>query len=129
MFPFLTIQCFPFNDLVNQAIFAEEDMEVRLEAREKDCFVDLNVVAIGSGGLGRTAGGGSGYVETGTVRVSINDPTIQVTSPARRRTRRLVATGTVEVEVMERDTEEVMEVTVRLATMRTRRQARVRGWT
>ena len=79
MFPFLTIQCFPFNDLVNQAIFAEEDMEVRLEAREKDCFVDLNVVAIGSGGLGRTAGGGSGYVETGTVRLSINNPTIQVT--------------------------------------------------
>merc|ERR1711962_1052459 len=61
------------------AIFAEEDMEVRLEAREKDCFVDLNVVAIGSGGLGRTAGGGSGYVETGTVRLSINNPTIQVT--------------------------------------------------
>ena len=66
------------NGRMTQAIFAEEDTEVRLEAREKDCYVDLNVVAIGSGGLGRSAGGGSGYVETGTVRVSINDPVLKV---------------------------------------------------
>ena len=64
---------------MTQAIFAEEDMEIRLEAKEKDCFVELNVVAIGSGGLGHSAGGGSGYVETGTVRVSIKQPVLEVT--------------------------------------------------
>ena len=67
------------NGPMTQAIFAEEDMEIRLEAKEKDCFVELNVVAIGSGGLGHSAGGGSGYVETGTVRVSIKQPVLEVT--------------------------------------------------
>ena len=67
------------NGPMTQAIFAEEDMEVRLEAKEKDCYADLNVVAIGSGGLGHSAGGGSGYVETGTVRVSKNNPVLEVT--------------------------------------------------
>ena len=67
------------NGPMTQAIFAEEDMEIRLEAKEKDCYVDLNIVAIGNGGLGHSAGGGSGYVETGTVRVSIKQPVLEVT--------------------------------------------------
>ena len=50
-------------------------MNLNLVAAEKDCFVDLNTVAIGGGG-GRDdyGGSGSGYVETATIRMSVNSP-------------------------------------------------------
>ena len=62
--------------------FAEESSNVELVANEKDCFVDLDVVAIGGGGnyVGATYGGaGSGYVEVEVIRLSINDPLMKVT--------------------------------------------------
>ena len=51
-----------------------------LVANEKDCYVDLEVIAIGGGGHGaRGAGAGSGYVEAGRIRLLINNPAIEVT--------------------------------------------------
>ena len=38
------------NGTVTNAIFAEESSVVTLVASEKDCFVDLDVIAIGAGG-------------------------------------------------------------------------------
>merc|ERR1719367_69195 len=61
-------------------IFAEESSTLTLVANEKDCYVDLDVIAIGGGGNGaRGAGAGSGYVETGRIRLLINNPVMEVT--------------------------------------------------
>ena len=49
-------------------------MSVRLVAAEKDCYVDLNVVAIGGG----ARGAGSGHVETATVRMNVNSPVAEI---------------------------------------------------
>ena len=50
-------------------------MSMNLVAAEKDCYVDLTVVAIGGGGdLSSYGGSGSGYVETAIVRMSVNSP-------------------------------------------------------
>ena len=38
------------NGTVTNAIFAEESSVVTLVANEKDCLVDLDVIAIGAGG-------------------------------------------------------------------------------
>ena len=55
-------------------------MSVNLVAAEKDCYVDLNIVAIGGGGGENVYGGsGSGYVETATVRMSVNSPAAEIT--------------------------------------------------
>ena len=55
-------------------------MSVNLVAAEKDCFVDLNTVAIGGGGgTSKYAGSGSGYVETATLRLSVNNPVAEIT--------------------------------------------------
>ena len=54
-------------------LFAVESPVVTLLANEKDCFVDLDVIAIGAGGnyaSGTGAGAGSGYVEAERVFVS-----------------------------------------------------------
>ena len=49
-------------------------------ASEKDCYVDLTVVAIGGGaGAGQEGGSGSGYVETATLRMSVNSPLAAIT--------------------------------------------------
>ena len=55
-------------------------MNLNLVAAEKDCFVDLNTVAIGGGGGGGdyTSGSGSGYVETATLRMSLNSPEAEI---------------------------------------------------
>ena len=53
-----------------------------LVANQKDCCVDLDVIAIGGGGnfvSGTGAGAGSGYVEAGKVRLPINSPVMQIT--------------------------------------------------
>ena len=64
----------------SQAILAEKSMNVNLVAAEKDCFVDLNTVAIGGGGgTSKYAGSGSGYVETATLRLSVNNPVAEIT--------------------------------------------------
>ena len=61
-------------------IFAEKSMAVTLVANEKECFVDLDVVAIGGGGsINFYGGAGSGFVETGRVRLPINTPVMQIT--------------------------------------------------
>merc|ERR1719295_2408274 len=65
------------NGSSTQAIFAERSMNMNLVAAEKDCYVDLNIVAIGGGGRGGGSGyggSGSGYVETEIVRMSVNNP-------------------------------------------------------
>ena len=49
-------------------------MSIRLVAAEKDCYVDLNVVAIGGG----ARGSGSGHVETATVRMNVNSPVAEI---------------------------------------------------
>ena len=54
-----------------QAIFAEAKTSIRLVAAEKDCYVDLNVVAIGGGARG-------GSVETATVRMNVNSPVAEI---------------------------------------------------
>ena len=46
-------------------------MSIRLVAAEKDCYVDLNVVAIGGGARG-------GIVETATVRMNVNSPVAEI---------------------------------------------------
>ena len=70
------------NGTVTNAIFAEENSTVTLVANQKDCCVDLDVIAIGGGGnflSGTGAGAGSGYVEAGKVRLPINSPVMQIT--------------------------------------------------
>ena len=65
-----------------QAILAEKSMNLNLMAAEKDCFVDLNLIAIGGGGGSSTeryGGHGSGYVETATFRMSVNSPEGEIT--------------------------------------------------
>jgi len=69
------------NGSSTQAIFAEESMNLNLVAAEKDCFVDLSTVAIGGGGgIGDYyhGGSGSGYVETATLRMSLNSPEAEI---------------------------------------------------
>ena len=55
-------------------------MSVNLVAAE-NCFVDLNIVAIGGGGGGSYyyAGAGSGYVEASTVRINTSSPVAEIT--------------------------------------------------
>ena len=58
-------------------------MNLNLVVAEKDCYVDLNIVAVGGGG-GRGGsdffgGSGSGYVETATIRMSVNSPEGEIT--------------------------------------------------
>ena len=68
------------NGSASNVIFAEESSIVTLVANEKDCYVDLDVIAIGGGGHGaRGAGAGSGYVETGRISLLINNPAMEVT--------------------------------------------------
>ena len=58
----------------------EESTRLSLVAGEKDCFVDLNMVAVGGGGGGLGNGAsGSGYIETGSVRMSANNPVAEIT--------------------------------------------------
>ena len=69
------------NGTVTNAIFAEESSVVTLVANEKDCFVDLDVIAIGAGGnyaSGTGAGAGKGYVEAESVRLSVNSPAMHI---------------------------------------------------
>ena len=56
-------------------------MSVNLVAAEKDCFVDLNIVAIGGGGGGSSSygGRGSGYVEASSVRMNTSNPVAEIT--------------------------------------------------
>ena len=61
-------------------VFAEESMVVDLVTKEMDCYVDLNLLAIGGGGRSTSKGGaGSGYIETTTMRLATNNSTIKVT--------------------------------------------------
>jgi len=54
---------------------------VNLVAAESDCYVDLNIVAIGGGGGGSyfKAGRGSGYVETSSVRMLNTRSPLEIT--------------------------------------------------
>ena len=62
-----------------QAIFAEERMSLELVAREKDCYVDLNIVAVGGGGRpGNFGGSGSGFVETLVVQINSSSPLARI---------------------------------------------------
>ena len=49
-------------------------MSISLVAAEKDCYVDLNVVAIGGGARGARGG----HVETATVRMNVNSPVAEI---------------------------------------------------
>ena len=61
-------------------IFAEESTILKLVAGEKDCFVDLKIVAIGGGGGGIGNGAsGSGFVESTSVRISENNSVAEIT--------------------------------------------------
>ena len=63
-----------------QVILAEESTSLNLVAGEKDCFVDLKIVAIGGGGgFGGAGAAGSGFVETRSMRMSVNSPVAQIT--------------------------------------------------
>ena len=56
-------------------------MNLNLVAAEKDCFVELNIVAIGGGGAGRDSygrGRGSGYVEAASVRINSSSPEAEI---------------------------------------------------
>ena len=56
-------------------------MNLNLVAAEKDCFVELNIVAIGGGGVGRDSNGrgrGSGYVEASSVRINSSSPEAEI---------------------------------------------------
>ena len=56
-------------------------MSVNLVAAESDCYVDLDIVAIGGGGGGSyfKAGRGSGYVETSSVRMLNTRSPLEIT--------------------------------------------------
>lgn len=70
------------NGTVTNVVFAEQNSKVTLVANEKDCFVDLDVVAVGGGGnyVSNSARGAcSGYVEAARIRFSTNTPVMEVT--------------------------------------------------
>ena len=70
------------NGTATNVVFAEESSTVTLVANEKDCFLDLDVVAIGGGGnyvSSTLAGAGSGYVKAAVIRLSTNNPVMEVT--------------------------------------------------
>ena len=64
-------------------IFAEENLELTLVAGETDCFLELNVVAVGGGGgdggMDTYPGAGSGHIETMIVRYSSMQPVADIT--------------------------------------------------
>ena len=64
-------------------IFAEESLQLTLVAGESDCFLELNVVAIGGGGgngdLDMYPGAGSGHIATNIVRLSSKIPVVEIT--------------------------------------------------
>ena len=64
-------------------IFAEESLQLTLVAGESDCFLELNVVAIGGGGgngdLDTYPGAGSGHIATNIVRLSSKIPVVEIT--------------------------------------------------
>ena len=63
-----------------QAIFAEESQSLDLVAGEKDCYVDVKIVAVGGGGRpGVYAGSGSGFIETLTVQINSTSPLARIT--------------------------------------------------
>ena len=73
--------------VINEAIFAEESMNITLIAKEKDCHVDLNIVAIGGGGGNPSyyrsrSGLGSGQVETAVHHFSPQSP-VAVVQPGK----------------------------------------------
>ena len=50
-------------------------MSFDLVSGEKDCYVDLKIVAVGGGGgAGDYGGSGSGFVETLTVQINSSNP-------------------------------------------------------
>merc|ERR1712107_571400 len=60
----------------NQYVFTKSTSTATLVSKEKDCFLDARAVVIGSGGAytsGSAAGGGSGYVEFGTLKLKVNE--------------------------------------------------------
>ena len=68
---------------VQLPIFAEENLQLTLVAGESDCFLELNVVAIGGGGgngdLDIYPGAGSGLIDIKTVRLSSKSPLAEIT--------------------------------------------------
>ena len=55
-------------------------MSLDLVAGEKDCYVELKIVAVGGGGgAGDYGGSGSGFVETLTVQINSSDPHGRIT--------------------------------------------------
>jgi len=67
------------NGTATQAIFAEKSMTVNMVASEQDCYVDLNVLAVGGGGDTTGWGGaGSGYIDTTTLRLTASNSTVDL---------------------------------------------------
>ena len=69
------------NGTTTNVIFSEQNSTLTLVASEKDCFVDMDVVAIGGGGNYDSStythtGGGSGYIEAARIRLSVNNPVV-----------------------------------------------------
>ena len=76
-------------------------MSVNLVAAE-NCFVDLNIVAIGGGGGGSYyyAGAGSGYVEASTVRINTSSPVAEITVGQLDESSKVEIAGKVVVEAL-----------------------------
>ena len=69
----------------NIPTLVEKSMNISFISGEKDCFIDLNAVAIGSGGggsyyknFGYGFGGGSGYFKAGTLRLTSKDKIMEI---------------------------------------------------
>jgi len=62
------------------SIFAKESMSLTFLAREKDCYSNMSILAVGGGGDGGDyrdyTGGGSGYVETGAAVLKTNSQVV-----------------------------------------------------
>jgi len=65
-------------------LFVDKSFDINFETGEKDCFIELNAMAVGSGGKGHYSdynkhhGGGSGYFKFGPVRLTSKDKVLKI---------------------------------------------------
>ena len=81
------------------SIFANESMSLIFQAREKDCYANISILAIGGGGgYSYGEGGGSGYVETGAGVLKTEEQVVVTVGGAGERSSVVAATLQVEAQ-------------------------------